>query len=80
MAKLCHVISPPCGAKEPPPSKGSSSLDREFTPDIRRFQQSVVLLHHKVEYLHHKSHVVIPLDRDFQQKIQDGPNKQDGGP
>ena len=49
MAKLCLAIRPPCGANKPPPAEGSLCLDTpDFTPDIRRLQQLVVHLRHKV--------------------------------
>ena len=44
MAKFGHAIRPPC-AKEAPYPEASSCLDLGFTPDMRMFQQVVVLLH-----------------------------------
>ena len=41
------AIGPPCGANEPPPAEASMCLDTDFTPDIKRLQQLVVLLHDK---------------------------------
>ena len=55
MAKLCCAIQPLCGAKEPPPADASSCMDTDFTPDIKRLQQLVVLLRDKVVQLRHKS-------------------------
>ena len=63
MAKFCHAIRPPCRAKEPPPSEASSCLYTDFTLDIRRFQQLVVLLQNKVALLQNQFHFVIQLDR-----------------
>ena len=57
--QLDHIVI----AKEPPPVEASLFLDKDFTPDIMRLQQLVVVLHHKVVKLHHKSHFVIQLDR-----------------
>ena len=63
MAKFCRAIRPPCGANEPPPTETSLCRDTDFTQDITKLQQLVVLLRHKVVQLHHKSHFVIQLDR-----------------
>ena len=63
MAKFCCAIRQPCRAKEPPSAEASWCLDKDFTPNLRRLQQLVVLLHHKVVSSLRKSHFVTQLDR-----------------
>ena len=53
MAKFYRAIRPPRCGNEPPPAEASLCLDTDSTPDIRRLQQSVILLLHKVVQLCH---------------------------
>ena len=70
MAKFWCVIRPFCGGNEPPPVEASLCLDIDFTTDIRRLQQLVVLLRHKVVKLHHKSPFVVQLDHFLTQNAR----------
>ena len=72
LSKLCCAIRPPCRAKELLHAEASSCLDTDFLPDIRRLQQSEVLLRHKVVQLRHKSNFLYTWTA-FQTKIQVAP-------